>query len=76
MSLTVNTDYDQKEQMFRNFLGGVGPLSSPVLAYEFDSGVAVPQNLTVLWIDPLDKLADVNYLQIEESALVGFDQIK
>lgn len=68
--MTINTDYDQKEQMFRNFLGGVGPMSSPVLAYEFDASVPLPQNFTVLWLDPLDRLADINYLQIEESSLV------
>ncbi|XP_001604139.2 xylosyltransferase oxt [Nasonia vitripennis] len=71
-SMTINTDYDQKEQMFRNFLGGVGPMSSPALAYEFDASVPVPQNFTVLWLDPLYRLADINYLQIEESSLIGY----
>jgi hypothetical protein len=70
-SLSVNTDYDQKEQMFRNFLGGMGPLSSPVLSYEFDAEMMVPQNLTVLWLDPIDRLAEVNQLRIEESNLVS-----
>ncbi|XP_011505061.1 PREDICTED: xylosyltransferase oxt [Ceratosolen solmsi marchali] len=71
VSLTVNTEYDQKEQMFRNFLGGIGPLSSPVFAYEFDANVIAPLNLTILWLDPVNRLAEVNQLRIEESNLIG-----
>ncbi|XP_014225440.1 xylosyltransferase oxt [Trichogramma pretiosum] len=71
ISLVVNTDYDQKEQTFRNYLGAVGPLSAPVLAYELDASVALPLNVTVLWVDPFDRLADAIHLQIEESGLLG-----
>lgn len=70
--LSVNTDYDQKEQTFRNLIGGLGPFSSPVLAYEFESELVTPQNVTILWIDPLGTLADVNYMQLEETTLVSF----
>ncbi|XP_015587358.1 xylosyltransferase oxt [Cephus cinctus] len=70
-TLLVGTDYDQKEQTFRNLLGGIGPLSSPVLFYEFDAGLVTPRNLSVLWVDPHGKLADVNQLQLEEMALNG-----
>lgn len=69
-SLSVNTDYDQKEQTFRNFAGGIGPYSSPVLAYEFDAGITVPQNVSVLWIDPHGRLADANHILVEEMTLV------
>ena len=72
LALTVNTEYDQKEQTFRNYLEAIGPLSSPVLAYEFDATIILPLNATVFWIDPLDRLADVNYLQVEESTLVSY----
>ncbi|XP_058802558.1 xylosyltransferase oxt isoform X3 [Phymastichus coffea] len=68
LSLTVNTDYDQKEQMFRNFLGSIGPLSNPVLSYEFDAGSIMPQNMTILWLDPMDRVAEINYLN-EESIM-------
>lgn len=70
-SLSVNTDYDQKEQTFRNFAGGIGPYSSPVLAYEFDAGITVPQNVSVLWIDPHGRLADANHILVEEMTLIG-----
>ncbi|XP_011302816.1 xylosyltransferase oxt [Fopius arisanus] len=69
--LEVNTDYDQKEQMFRNFLGGIGPLSSPILSYEFEGSLVTPRNLTVLWIDPRGNCVDVNHLQVEEMSLIG-----
>ncbi|GAB1866064.1 protein xylosyltransferase [Camponotus japonicus] len=70
-NLSVGTDYDQKEQKFRNLMGSIGPYSNPVLAYEFDSGITVPQNISVLWIDPYGHLADVNHILLEEMTLVG-----
>ncbi|XP_077264454.1 xylosyltransferase oxt [Temnothorax americanus] len=70
-SLSVSTDYDQKEQTFRNLMGSMGPYSTPILAYEFDPGVTIPQNVSILWIDPHGRLADVNYLLLEEMTLVG-----
>ncbi|XP_015432599.1 PREDICTED: xylosyltransferase oxt [Dufourea novaeangliae] len=70
-SLSVNTDYDQKEKTFRNLMGSIGPYSYPVLSYEFDSGIPTPQNLSILWVDPYGRLADVNYIQLEEMTLTG-----
>lgn len=71
LKLEVNTDYDQKEQTFRNFLGVIGPTSSPILGYEFDAALVTPRNLTVLWIDPHGNCADNNHLQVEEMSLIG-----
>lgn len=71
-SLSVSTDYDQKEQTFRNLMGSIGPYSNPVLAYEFDTSITIPQNISVLWIDPQGRLADVNHILLEEMALVGY----
>ncbi|XP_043284681.1 xylosyltransferase oxt [Venturia canescens] len=70
-TLSIGTDYDQKEQIFRNLLGGIGPLADPILAYEFDASLVTPRNISVLWIDPVGRLADVSHLQIEESTLTG-----
>ncbi|KAK0163016.1 hypothetical protein PV327_006732 [Microctonus hyperodae] len=70
-SLAINTDYDQKEQTFRNFLGGIDPMSNLILAYEFDASLVTPRNLSVLWIDPNGALVDVNNLQLEEMTLMG-----
>ncbi|XP_012525203.1 xylosyltransferase oxt [Monomorium pharaonis] len=70
-SLSVSTDYDQKEQTFRNLMGSIGPYSSPVLAYEFDAGITIPQNVSILWIDPHGRLAEVNHVLLEEMILIG-----
>lgn len=75
-SLSVNTDYDQKEKTFRNLMGSIGPYSYPVLSYEFDTGVTTPQNLSILWVDPYGRLADVNYIQLEEMTLVSIRLFK
>lgn len=69
-SLSINTDFDQKEKIFRNLIGSIGPYSYPILSYEFDTGIIVPQNLSILWVDPYGRLADVNYIQLEETSLV------
>lgn len=70
-SLSVNTDYDQKEKTFRNLVGSIGPYSYPVLSYEFDTTLTIPQNLSILWVDPYGRLAEVNYIQLEETTLVN-----
>ncbi|XP_043250137.1 xylosyltransferase oxt isoform X2 [Colletes gigas] len=71
-TLSINTDYDQKEKTFRNLIGSIGPYSYPVLSYEFDTGITTPQNLSILWVDPYGRLADVNYVQLEEMKLTGY----
>nr|XP_012137551.1 PREDICTED: xylosyltransferase oxt isoform X2 [Megachile rotundata] len=71
-SLSVNTDYDQKEKTFRNLMGSIGPYSNPGLWYDFDAGIVTPQNLSILWVDPYGRLADVNYIQLEETTLSGY----
>ncbi|XP_076384790.1 xylosyltransferase oxt [Megalopta genalis] len=71
-SLSVNTDYDQKEKTFRNLVGSIGPYSYPIFLYEFDSGLTTPQNLSILWVDPYGRLADINYVQVEEMTLTGY----
>lgn len=73
--LFVGTDYDQKESIFRNFLGGIGPLSGPVLAYEFDPSLATPANLTALWVDPLGRLAGVSHFLVDDGTLVRLLEI-
>ncbi|XP_043503808.1 xylosyltransferase oxt [Polistes fuscatus] len=71
-NLFVNTEYDQKEQTFRNMMGSIGPYSNPVLLYEFDDSIITPQNFSVFWIDPNGQVADVNNIHIEDGvALVG-----
>nr|CAJ76263.1 protein-O-xylosyltransferase [Drosophila yakuba] len=69
----VSTDFDQKEQIARNFGKLLGPQSDLLLSYTLqanaDSGAASHSyNLTLLWIDPLGRLQDFNELHVEDSA--------
>ncbi|KAJ8965595.1 hypothetical protein NQ317_016297 [Molorchus minor] len=59
--LFVSTDYDQKEQMSRNFLQLVSPFSEPILIYRFSSfHSSKTYNLTCLWISSSGYLQDVS----------------
>lgn len=73
-SLIVSLEYDQKEQVFRNFFRSLGPFSDPVLVYQFlpslSSNVKM-FNITFLWIDPSGQLADVSELSIDETYVIG-----
>lgn len=72
--LRVSTEYDQKEQIFRNFLNVMGPYSEPTLLYLVDSSVDTNVkivNLSVLWIDPAGRLVDVNEISIDHDYLIG-----
>ncbi|BFF99022.1 xylosyltransferase oxt [Drosophila madeirensis] len=69
----VSTDFDQKEQVARNFAKILGPQSDLVISYTYqgstDSGAASHSyNLTLLWIDPLGRLQDFNELHVEDSS--------
>lgn len=71
-SLQVNSDYDQKEQLSRNFLRSLSPYSEPVLLYKFNSFKIPKQyNLTCLWIDPVGTLRDVSAFSVDENSLIG-----
>lgn len=69
----VSSDYDQKEQTFRNLANILGPLSEPVLLYlfsvPFDRGF---ENLTIVWLDPGGVIADVNQVHVQENNLTNF----
>ncbi|ALC43906.1 oxt [Drosophila busckii] len=68
----VSTDYDQKEQVARNFAKFLGPHSELLLSYTYQGitdaqDAAHSYNLTLLWLDPLGRLQDFNELHVEES---------
>lgn len=70
--LSVNTDYDQKEQTFRNYAQIIGPYSEPTLAYTFASSPnAKSANITFLWIDSAGRLAEVNEAYVDDSYIVN-----
>lgn len=71
--LEVSTDFDQKEQISRNFAKIIAIDSELVTVLhlsESEAAAAVIYNLTVLWINPLGRLVDVTYMQAEDSPTV------
>ncbi|XP_050301024.1 xylosyltransferase oxt [Anthonomus grandis grandis] len=70
--MLVSSDYDQKEQMSRNFLRLLSPFSEPVLAYKFNPvKISKQYNLTCLWIDPVGNLRDTTLVSVDENNLSG-----
>ncbi|XP_037931345.1 xylosyltransferase oxt [Teleopsis dalmanni] len=69
----VSSDFDQKEQLSRNFAKFLGPYSEPVLSFtvlgtggQTHNDVAHSYNLTLLWIDPTGQLQDFEEIHIED----------
>lgn len=70
--LTVSSDYDQKEQVLRNFAQILGPYSEPTLVYIFSSNPdSKPVNVTFLWIDPAGRLLETNDCVIDDAYVIG-----
>lgn len=69
----VNSEYDQKEMTFRNLGNILGPLSEPVLLYQFTANFdKYTGNFTTIWLDPTGMVADVNIIQRDENNLTNF----
>jgi hypothetical protein len=62
--LAVGTDFDPKEVLFRNFFSAIGPLSKPVLTFDFVESLA-EQNASaaVIWRDPVGRVAHVHKVE-------------
>ena len=60
--LTVGTEFDPKELMFRNYLGVIGQESKPAARIMFSAGEK--EVFTVGWIDPSGRLVAKNKLQV------------
>ena len=60
--VSVGTDYDPKEVLFRNFFSAIGPSSDPVLLYESEGGDAA--EFDVIWFDPVGDIAAVDHISI------------
>lgn len=71
--LIVSSDYDQKEQITRNFLRILSPHSELNLVYHFRPKYGSPTyNFTSLWISPAGQLHDAVEFSVDESSLVGY----
>lgn len=70
-SIDVSTDYDPKEQMYRNFAKIIGPTSEPVLVFKLSKTKIVNQtnyNVTILWMNPIGQLVDSTESNIDDSS--------
>lgn len=74
-SIEVSTEYDQKEQMLRNFAKIMGPNAEPTFLLRLAEVNAEPNiftarsyNLTVLWINPAGHLSDISDIHIDASS--------
>lgn len=68
-SLIVSSEYDQKEQILRNFARILGPYSEPTLVYQFNASPyasASTYNVSFLWIDPTGNLIEISDAVVEE----------
>lgn len=73
--LAVSTDFDQKEQVFRNLARTLGPFSEPSLMYHFVPSLDDPlltSNISVLWLDSAGSVADFSDVFIEEGNVINF----
>lgn len=82
--LEVSSDFDQKEQICRNFAKVLSPSSAPVLVIHIRNNVNKDEylnednlNLTILWIDPLNRLYDVTEIIINDpnSSSINFSNL-
>lgn len=75
----VSTDYDQKEQVARNFGKMLGPNSEPILIFRL-SGTQPDNktnyNITAIWIDPTGSLMAIDEYHIEDGASPSTNFIK
>lgn len=69
----VSSDFDQKEQMSRDFIRLISPYTEPVLIHQWASGEPGEQIFTVtfLWLNPYGELGNVTSVTIEGSAIVS-----
>jgi hypothetical protein len=62
----VGTDFDPKELLFRNFFSAFGPLSKPVLRYDFVESVSSNINVSakIVWKDPVGRIARIDRIEV------------
>lgn len=70
--ILISSDYDQKEQISRNYLRILSPFTEPVLIYLIKPHNKMSSyNFTTLWLSPAGHLMDIGYILIDENSLSG-----
>ncbi|VVC31413.1 Hypothetical protein CINCED_3A008702 [Cinara cedri] len=71
LNFIVSSDFDQKEQMSRDFIRLISPYTEPVLIHQWASGEQI-FTVTFLWLNPYGELANITSVTIEGSSLITF----
>lgn len=73
-NIHISTDYDQKEQISRNFGKAIGPFSDIVAIYEYlpDSEAFQNHNITLMFVDPSGNTADISDGYIDLARTINF----
>jgi protein xylosyltransferase len=77
--LEVSTDYDQKEQLGRNYAKILGPNSEPVLIIRVSGSQSengTNYNLNVVFIDPSGQVADMSELTVDDTSTTSVHHVK
>jgi len=69
--ITVGTEFDPKELMFRNYVGIISQESKPAARIEFSAGEK--EVFSIGWIDPSGRLVAKNKLQVNDTE--GIDSV-
>jgi len=67
--IRVGGDYDQKEQIFRNFASALGPFGEPTLAYNVFANESF--NVTLIWIDPAEAVQSLMNVTVTDGPTVS-----
>ncbi len=70
----MNTDFDFREYVSRNYARALGPNSELELIYKIVNGTPV-SNINVIWIDPTQTFADIGSISLGDDFGVSSTEI-
>eukprot|EP00794_Sanderia_malayensis_P009135 gene9135-10108_t len=68
--LEIGTSWDQKERVFRNFAGMIGPLDTPTLVHRWRHGKAF--YVRIIWTDPINVIAGIYQMKVEDNWVISY----
>lgn len=75
--LEVSSDFDQKEQVSRNFRKTLGPDSEPHLILKFAGNIDDTNfNFTILWYEPSGEVVEASEMYIEDASITSVNYYK
>lgn len=68
--LEIGTSWDQKERIFRNIAGLIGPNDNPTLVHRWVHGEEF--HVRIVWQDPLNVIAGMYQMKVEKNWVISF----